>query len=692
MNVTAEPAAGVVPLDVVRGAAGWYRLTIYLACTFFAVALSMALGKETSWDMLSYHLYAGFSALHDRFAQDYFAAGPQGYFNPYAYVPFYVLVASGLPAIVVASILAAVHSVVLWLTYELALIVSFQASVARRAAFAACAVAMAALNPILLQQLGTSFADITTGELVLGGWLLLATSILEPSAARVLCAALLLGAATALKMTNAVHAVAAAVLLLFLPRPLPVRARYGALYFLVLGIGFAVVAAPWAYRLQQNFGNPFFPLLNSVFRSPAFTTEPLRHLRFIPSSFAEALWRPFAMLDPVTMVHEELRAPDPRYAALLLLSVGLVGRWLWMRHRGFRPGILHETPVDARVLAALGTALALDWIAWLAASGNSRYFLPMGCVAAVLVVALAFRVFEGRPKLRNYALAVIFGSQAVQLWLGTDFRWNPAPWDGAKWFEVAVPPRLAAEPSLYLTLGMESNSFIAPYLSPEAGLVNISGIYPLTVSGTNGARVAALLGRFAPHVRFLARGKRLYSDAERRLPSVSDVNGAVTRFGLRVDPNDCATIAVHGLPPGLEPFFVSASHAGVPPVQEGRAENTTYLASCALVPHNTDRTGAIARQQEADLVLDRIEDACPQLFQPRRPPTDARENSWQRNYLNTDVLAWVSHGEVKFAHRPSGDDLVVLGRVSDWLRAPQRLACGRRHGHYFAWTLTAGAG
>jgi len=50
--------------------------------------------------------------------------------------------------------------------------------------------------------------------------------------------------------------------------------------------------------------------MNNVFRSPDFTTGPLRHLRFIPATLLEALWRPFAMIDPVTMVHDELRAPD----------------------------------------------------------------------------------------------------------------------------------------------------------------------------------------------------------------------------------------------------------------------------------------------------------------------------------------------------------------------------------------------
>ena len=198
MNATADSPTGIIPVAAVRSAAGWYRLAVYLACAFLAVAVSCALGKEMSWDTLNYHLYAGFSALHDRFAQDYFAAGPQGYFNPYAYVPFYALVASGLPAIVVASILAAAQSVVLWLTYELAITGSRQLSAARRAAFGLCAVALAAFNPILLQQLGTSFVDITTGALVVAGWLLLATAIRAPRLSRIVAAAVLLGIATAL--------------------------------------------------------------------------------------------------------------------------------------------------------------------------------------------------------------------------------------------------------------------------------------------------------------------------------------------------------------------------------------------------------------------------------------------------------------------------------------------------------------
>src|SRR3984957_6205692 len=107
-------------------------------------------------------------------------------------------------------------------------------------------------------------------------------------------------------------------------------------------------------------------------------------------------------------------------------------------------------PDSTRTLAAIAWAFSVDWVIWLSGSGNSRYFLPMSSVAAVVIVALLFRLFAMRPKVRNYILAGILGVQGVQLWMGTDFRWNQTPWND-HWIDVSVPARLASAPNLYLT-------------------------------------------------------------------------------------------------------------------------------------------------------------------------------------------------------------------------------------------------
>lgn len=662
-----------------------HRSTVYAACVALALVVNYLLGKEMAWDTLVYHVYAGFSALHDRFAQDYFPTGIHSYLNPYAYVLFYALATSGLSALQASSLLALLHAVILCLTFELALVVFPSGTPRQRWGMAVCAVAMAAVNPILLQQLGTSFTDITTGELVLAGWLSLAGTVRAAGSARIIFAAALLGAATALKPTNAVHSVAAAVILVMLPQPATRRIKYLSAFACVLGVSFAIVAAPWSYRLARAFGNPFFPLLNNVFRSPEFVTAPLRHFRFIPSSLAEALWRPFAMVDPAPMIDEEIAAPDPRYAVLLVLAGVLLLLWLWRRYRPASTAAATDSPVDTRVLMALGCAFAADWIAWLAVSGNGRYFLPGACVAGVLLVAVIFLFLATRRRVRNYLLAAIFATQLVQLCVGADLRWKSVPWNGRPWFDVRVPEKLAREGALYLSLG--PNAFIAPYLASDAGLMSFAADYPIGLSGANGAKAAALIGKYAPHLRVLWQSARPYPEAVRQTPGISIVERAVGRFGLRAETSDCATITVYGLPPDTELRSTSTQPAtekhNISEGDSGTAD-TSYLVSCELIPDHTDHSSELAGQREAAIVLDRLEEACPQLFQPRGPPLDNLGGTWQRYYFNTELIAWLSDGEVKFMDLWHDDGAGHLGRESDWLRAPQRLLCGRRGGHYFA--------
>jgi hypothetical protein len=671
---TARPRGA--PLAAEGAAVTLRRLPVYLACSVLALVTNYLLGKDMAWDTLNYHLYAGFSAVNDRFSQDYFAAGAASYFNPYAYLPFYALVRGGFSPLEISSVLAVVHSVILWLTFELAVCVCPSDDRRTQMAYGVCAATMAFFNPILVQQIGSSFADITTGELVLAGWLLLARTVRAPHAGRVVCAGLLLGAAVALKPTNAVHALAGCALLIMLPRTLYGRVRYGLGLIIALGLGFAAVAAPWSYRLEQMFGNPMFPLMNSVFRSPEFTTEPLRHFRFIPESFADALWRPFAIADPIPMVQEELTAPDLRYAVLVVLISALSLRWLWQRlARRSTSSVRAEPAVASRVLAALGCGLALDWTLWLSASGNGRYFLPMANVAAVVIVALLFRLCDTQPKIRRYIFAAIFGIQIIQLSFGAGHRWNGVPWD-RHWLVVDVPEKLATEPNLFLTVGAQSNSFIVPYLARDSGLINFSGGYALGPEGAGGARIQALIRRYAPHLRVL------WSGDENRNSAADD---ALVRFGLRADTSDCATITAHGLPPEAEITIIRDS---VPiKSNDQRPSNTGYLTSCRVVPDNTDRSALTAREHATDIVFDRLEDACPSLFQPRRPRTEHDGGIWRRLYINTDLVALVGHGSVKFQNPLRGGPTVYVGLEADWAKAPVRLACGRRDGRYFARVL-----
>lgn len=670
------------------------RPYVYLGCTILVLVTSYLLGKDMRWDTLDYHFYAGFSALHDRFHQDYFAAGSQSYFNPYAYAPFYLLARSGLSSLAVASLLAILHSAILWLTYELALEVIPTADDRARVNMAIVAAAFAFANPILINQFGSSYADITTAEGVLVGWLLLIQAVRAPSTNRVICAGLLLGAISALKMTNSVHALCAVVLLLFLPTTWRARFRHALVFGLTLALGFAIVSAPWSLQLERHFGNPLFPLLNSVFRSPQFPTAKMMDYRFVPDSLADALMRPFAIIAPRFAVDDELQAPDLRYAVVLIAAALVLVLWFWRTiKRSPAPGAGAQA-ASMRPLAALGCGLLVDWTLWLIASGNGRYFLAMACVAGVVGVAFIYCVFAQRPNVRTYLLLVIFGVQSFQLWVGANYR-EFVPWDGKPWFEVRVPDALATTPALYFSYGVQSNSFIIPFLAKGSGVVNLAGDFPLVRQGVNGQKVDALINRYAPQLRLIIPEERVAGNSHPVI-SLSGVDYALQSFGLRADASHCTTVSVPDQgpqPPGVTivhplsaptPPKVTDSESRTPVAQP----DTGYFAVCSVVPDPIDHADLIPSKRRAELVFNRLEDACPSVFQPSRPVTVYFGNKygasiWARRYLNTNITAWIARGWVQFIEPVRGGPAQYIAPESAFEKAPPRMECGRRNEEYY---------
>lgn len=645
------------------------RAVVYLVATLSAVATAALLGKDMGFDTLNYHLYAGFSALHDRFGQDYFPAGPQSYLNPYVYVPFYLLATSGLSAPAAAAVLAILQSGVLWLTFEIALQVSPAPSARGRVALAVCTLVLAFANPILISQFGSSYADITTSELVLGGWLLLLRAINRPDTSSIAFAGLLLGAASALKLTNSVHAVAATPLVLLAAVNSGAGKRTALTFVAGAAVAFVAVSAPWSLQLERHFGNPLFPFFNGVFRSPQFPTGSVTDYRFIPATIFEALRRPFDIMSPARMVDDEFPAADSRYALLLILAVVCSVGWISKRAVA---GVQGGSAPGTRPLAALGGGFLLDWSLWLTASGNGRYFIPMACIAAVLIIALAYRALASWPKARAPVLAAMFAFQAILLGMGATLG-DGVPWDGAAWFDVSIPAAMAATPALYFTYGEPSNSFIAPFLPKGAGLINIAGSYVLGPEGANGARIDSLIRRYSPHLRLILREPQQSEGGKVPSAALTYADDALMPFGLRADPNECVTTVVQHVAPG---------------VPKG------YLVSCQLATDPADQAAQSIARRSVDIIFDRLERACPDLFLPARPMTEDYSGGpygriWARRYPDTGLMALVGKGVVQIADRTRGGPATFVGLQSAWAEAPLRLECWRRDGRYHERILPA---
>lgn len=656
------------------------RLYVYFSCTLLALLASWHLGKDMLWDTMDYHVYAGFSALHDRFDVDYFAAGPQAYFNPFAYVPFYLLLRSSLTPLEDASILAVLQSAILWLSYELAITAAPSDKARVRAAVGILATALAFANPVLIYELGSSYPDITTAELVLAGWVLTLRAVRDADLRKVAWGGLFLGAASALKVTNAVHAVAAVTLLAFIPGSWKDRCRHAAVFAACLAGSFVVINAPWSGHLEQQFGNPLFPLLNGIFRSPEYSTAPMVAYRFIPQSLSAALLRPFSMSLPGQMIDAEWIAPDLRYAVLAVLLLMLLLHCILRRKRqsaGTAAATAPDRSGTNRVLLALGCGFAVDWTLWLTASGNGRYFIPMASVAAVLDVVLIFRLFASWSRVRNYLLLAVAGAQIFQVCTGTEYR-PRLPWHDGPWVDLSISSRISSQADLYFLMGEQTNSFVIPYLPRGSGFINLGGEYGLGPDGTNGMRILRLIERFNPHLRVLTSDTGGDTDLGTTLPDGSSAANALRMFGLKVDASSCTRIVAHGV---AALRFYAAGAGQATRQRAPSAPNTEYLVTCELVWNGSENTSPVPGQRAADLAFDHLEEACPALFQPAHPldrmTGDARHGYlFSRRYANTETLAWIAQGRVSFQKFIGGSQRSA-GSERDWERAPLPVACGR---------------
>ena len=658
----------------------WSRPAAYAGLLVAALFWTWYAQRDVNWDLLNYHVYAGYSVFNDRFSQDFFAAFP-AYFTPYAHGLFYWLMASGLPSLAMAGVLATVHCSLLWLVYEMALVL-VRGERPWRAQFIALTAALLALsNPVYLLELGTSFVDITTGIPVVAAWLALALSLTGERRTLVAVAGLLMGIGVGLKLSNSIFAVATMPVFLFLPVSSKRRLEDALTFGVLCTLAVAMVAGPWAMRLYQEFGNPFFPMFNGLFRSPDFAVEGAVMDRFLPRSLAEALSLPFRMALPLPMIHVETASPDLRYAALALVA------GMWMLAGLCRPheGEAEERPAPRplrgnvnRLLGAMAVLFLASWVLWQLTSGNSRYFIPAASIAPILIVELTRRlVVRCRPAALVLICLGLVLLQGAQVALGAAPRFAPADWT-KRWIEVRIPDRYLNEPYLYLTLDAQSLSFLAALLHPGSGFFNATGGYAFDPEGPGGARAKALIQRFEGRVRGLIILRTTTADGLYRVPDFRTSDRKLLPWGFKVDQSDCDSI---GLEQGLHSFILT-----------GFGEDARTFAgpilNCGLLPAaDNDRLEQAAARRVVEPVFEHLEQACPNLFKPRGLRVEGGDGYWQKSYGATDITVYISNGVLSYYSAMRGGDPVILGPAAHWSKGPESIDCSRRTAPLFGGLL-----
>ena len=320
----------------------WFRSmprhAALLACllALSVEAAALFLGADASWDTRNYHLYDPFALLHKPFGVDIAPAHHQSFFSPTMDMPFYLLTRHVPWTPVLNALLAIPHAVAVVLTFVL----TCRLMQARRPIelwIAALAVAFSAAGAASAPTLATAMDEMLPSCLFLAALLTLlpADAARWPTARRIFVAGLLAGAACGLKLTFSYAALALGLVVLLVPLPRDWRSLLARPVLLGAGgfIGAVLLTGYWWVLNWQHYGNPLFPMMNNIFRSP--WTDPVSWVdpTYLPRSFGEAIGAPWAWALHLWLRGGESRLRDPRFAlaviaALLCLAQRLTGRRL----------------------------------------------------------------------------------------------------------------------------------------------------------------------------------------------------------------------------------------------------------------------------------------------------------------------------------------------------------------------------
>lgn len=518
------------PSDADRSAHRLGRLFLILAPLAYG-ALTLGFGMDANWDLRNYHWYNGHALLNGRIGFDLLPAQMPTFYNPLLDVPF-VLLADRLPARVAGFVWGTLQGINLSLLFLLAMAALRGGSERQRTVAAMALAAMGGLGGGTLGLIGTTFHDNLVSLGVLGALVVVARGLPEildgralPSFGRVAGAGLLAGAAMGMKNPTVIYAVG--LCLAFLALPARPWRRLWLAFFFGIGVlgGLALCGGFWMAHLWVEYGNPVFPHMNHVFKSPFAALSDYVNVSFFPPSKLERVLFPFVFtVKPLTV--GEVPFFDARVLALfVLVPLGALAAALTA---ALAPRSSGERLTAAPATRYLLTALAVTYALWVAMFCIYRYLVPVEMLAPLaLVMAVGLL-----PLARRLRVGIAAGLLALLQLTVQPADWGRVAW-AERWVSAEVPPIADPDHTMVLMGGYWAIAHVIPSFPARVSFVRIQSNFLQPDSVGNGY-LAILKDKVAAH-----RGPYLMLST---IPDTPGAAKAAALLGLRLDPASCRPV------------------------------------------------------------------------------------------------------------------------------------------------------
>lgn len=533
----------------------------------FCALLSVYKGQDINWDLQNYHHYVAYAFLHDRLGVDLAAAGMQSYFNPTLDLPIYWLTVR-LSGWQVGALIGAWHGLV-WLFTLLIAREVWPQGYARSVLLVA---ATGVVAPVFWGGLGNAMGDNAAAVLALAAvwsavkWVQGITRAGPFRWSWGLLTGVLLGACTALKLTNATVALALGLALLICMRQ-PVLSLKMAGCLLASGLlGFALAGGWWFYLVWMHFGNPFFPQFGSLFPSALADSVSIADKRFVPESVWGFVLRPVLMVLKPGITSEFFVLP-------LLWPIWYVALWVtgWRAWRQRASATLPWRPEQALVLLFVVLAFAL----WVGLFGIYRYTAALEPLLPLCIVLLVDRV--GLLDTWMPWLQRLFCLSMLCTVLGGSVNWGHAGWADQS-YRPDSGMQVQGDRPLVMMIG-NGVSWLIPMLPARASYTSVGGNFNF------GLRYDAEVRRRAEQADAVYAVVGMSQNW--RFDVVDKSNAVLAALGLRGSRRTCDWLSdvIHRTKP----------HAGWQ-----RCESAACAHQCTLTRLDTDQQD-VERKDQASL-------------------------------------------------------------------------------------------
>jgi hypothetical protein len=498
-------------------------------CLSLGALLSISAGQDNSWDLRNYHIYNAVRLLDRRIDLDFFPDDKHSALNPILDF-IYVLLGRGplqdYPR-VLAALMGFWYGIVVFVTLSITRLILTPFSSKEQRLLVPFTLIMTLTGGMTLSQIGTTSNDIAIAALILIGlyFILRGYEQKPENCMPYIIGGVFFGLAAGAKLTGLIYAPALLIaLLLTVPKSILYRASLS--FCGAWLVGFLVSFAPWATLLIVRYGNPTFPMLNGIFKSPLAPALNLMDERFFPRDIWQWVAYPlFWAWNKSNHLVYEFDFRDPRlaltYGALILFTiVKLLG--VYFSRQDNRATAL-SLPFRASEKLIL-FFVVFSYLGWLVTTSILRYAIPLEILSGLVLVIILMRLqIFSRTRLIILSASCLFSLTLTQY-----TSWGHCAF-GSKVFNVDMSQ--TKPHTLFLGL-YEPVAYLAAFTPPETdarfvgiGFVSYLQGWPL---GDVGKQLIET--HQGPFVVLLREDKRPYLKL-------------LTSFGLSEDVSNCHQIS-----------------------------------------------------------------------------------------------------------------------------------------------------